>query len=117
MVSANGNGKFSTPRRSWPGKIRSAVAWVMIFGIAQTLLVPLPSHAEMAGYDPHVDAAVGIGLFAGLVAILIVVGLLSRKGEEAPATQEQKPGDSMEPPENTSPSPRPAGTVAVISWQ
>jgi hypothetical protein len=112
MVSASRSEKLSTLQ--WRGLIREAVIWVMILAVLQILMLPTASPAEMT--PPQISDSVGIGLLAGLVVLLIAVGLLSRKAETAPATQEQKPGDSIEPPENTAPSPSPAGTVAIVAW-
>lgn len=107
--------RLSTLLLSGTGLIRKAVIWVMIFAMVQTLCLPMVSHAEMA--QPQISDSVGIGLLAGFVILLVAVGLLSTKTEAAPETQEQKAGNIITLTPETAPSPCPAGTVAIVSWQ
>ena len=112
MASTGRFRKLSVPQ--WCGRIRHAVIWAMILAVMQILLPPVASHAEMA--QPQISDSVGIGLLAGFVAILIAVGLLSRKAETAPASHDQNDVSTISLPQDTAPCPCPAGSVAIASW-
>ena len=86
----------------------------MVLAMVQMLLPPVASHAEMA--PPQISDSVGIGLLAGFVLFLVAVGLMSRKTEAAPESQDQHGDRTISLPQDTAPSFYPAGTVAIASW-
>jgi hypothetical protein len=112
MKSTTKPEKLAALRRT--SLIREAVIWAMILAVLQILMLPTASPAEMT--PPQISDSVGIGLLAGLVVLLIAVGLLSRKTEEAPVTQRQRDIYTITPPQDVAPSPCPAGTVSIASW-
>jgi uncharacterized membrane protein (DUF485 family) len=115
METATKTGELSTLLWTGAGRIRKAVIWIMILAMVQILLLPVASHAEMG--SPQISDSVGIGLLAGFVVFVIAAVLLSRKTELVATSHDQNSGNITTPLTDTAPSPYPAGTVAIVSWQ